>query len=213
MAFRERLLVGELSFSDKASWLPVTLQQAREQCRIAGSYDDATLTRLIQVANEYLGTHFGIYCVRANFLWRTNWPDSSVIALPVWPVSGVSSVKYIDEAGAEQTLAETEYEVLTYGVPAAIVSRRAPNWMDVHQPGRTRLIFWPTTSPSSVLPVTIRGVSGWDSVGDIPAAIQHAILLLVSEWYERRTATDVLSQETAYGVSMLLAPYAWRMTA
>jgi hypothetical protein len=110
------------------------------------------------------------------------------------PLSPVLSVKYIDGAGVEQTLAEgTDYVVDS-----------------VDEPGRVLLAYgksWPATRAQWDA-VKVRYTVGW-SVEDVPQPIKSAMLLLVSQLYEHRTPEVIgaVISKVQFAVDNLLAGY------
>ena len=106
--------------------------------------------------------------------------------VPVPPLQSVTSIKYLDTAGAEQTLAS-----YTYRVDA------------VREPGRIALDYgkyWPSTYPV-MNAVTVRFVAGYATV---PEPIRWALLMLINELYEQR-------QESIVGAIVSSAPFHVRM--
>lgn len=120
---------------------------------------------------------------------------SREMPLRLAPVQSVSSVKYIDQDGAEQTVSSALYRL--YG---------ADSWDPVVAPifGET----WPETQ-STVEAVTIEFVAGYgDGLEDVPAPILHAVRMLVAHWYENREAIDFNTpHEIPLGVATLIQPY------
>lgn len=83
------------------------------------------------------------------------------------PVSGVTSIQYVDTDGATQTLADTVYELRSDGLESSITLKYGQSW--------------PTIQPKSR--ITLTAVVGYE---DVPAAVKHAILLFLSGGYEMR---------------------------
>lgn len=128
--------------------------------------DDA---RILQIADEAKG-YAEHYCNRAIGsqtleLALDEFPDGS-IALPRGPVSSITSIKYIDSAGDEQTLSSALYALDDYSSPCWAVPA-----VDT---------YWPTTQATANA-VKVRYV-----VGDLPASVRSGILLLIAHLYENR---------------------------
>lgn len=111
------------------------------------------------------------------------------LTLPFGPVSALTSVKYLDAAGVEQTVAPEVYysagDYLYLGHGQA----------------------WPSPRGDAEC-VRIRYVAGW-TVAEIPPSLKAAVLLLVGHWYANREAV-VVGDSTAtlpMAVDALLAPY------
>ena len=136
--------------------------------------DDAYIASLGQSAREVAETF-----TRRAFVTQTwdylldEFPTchGGIITLPLPPLQSVTSVKYLDLAGVEQTLATTEYLVDTKGVRGRI----APAY------GKS----WPSTR-TQMNAVTIRFVCGYGDASKVPQGIKDAILLMVGGGYEHR---------------------------
>jgi len=104
--------------------------------------------------------------------------------LPYGPVQSVESVKYIDGAGVEQTVAPSSF-------------RMNGDHLTLAHGGS-----WPSNRDSGG--VRVRYVTG----GDIPQQARQAVLLLVGQWFRNRMAVVVgtISSELPFGVDALLAP-------
>lgn len=127
---------------------------------------------------------------------------ADAIRVPLPPLQSVTSIGYVDSAGATQTLAASKYTVDTASLPARIV----PVY------GET----WPSTR-DEVDAVTVRFVAGYAGDGaspedlraNVPTAIKQAIKILVAEAYQHREAS-VVGQAVAampFAAQALLAPY------
>jgi uncharacterized phiE125 gp8 family phage protein len=172
---------------------PVTLAEAKAHLRLETTADDATVVADILAARQ----HVEQVCWRG--LVTQTWEavldafPGDVIELPQGHLVSIASVKYIDTAGAEQTLATTEYEADTSSVPGNLRLAYDKSWPDT----RTQ---WNA--------VVVRYVVGWP-VADVPQPIKSAILLLVSQLYEHRTpeVLGAIVSKVNFAVNALLAPY------
>lgn len=116
------------------------------------------------------------------------------IELPRGQLQSVTSVKYIDGAGVQQTLAVTEYSVDTVNVP-----------------GRIRVEYgktWPITR-SQWDAVRIVYVVGWANAAAVPSALKQAMLILIATMYEYRTdeISERVLSKVGFSVSSLLATH------
>jgi uncharacterized phiE125 gp8 family phage protein len=111
------------------------------------------------------------------------------IALPFPPHISMTSVKYIDAAGVETTIVNTDYELVDGFL--------RPVW------GTS----WPSARCQSDA-VRIRYQAG-NTGNDIPKAIKVAILMLVAQWYETRetVAIGAAVADMPFAVEALLSPY------
>lgn len=144
---------------------PVTTAEAKAQLSIAASdtAHDTRLSRLITAARQKYE-----YDTHTNLLAAT-YDDTfdrlyDSMRLTQRPVSSVSSVKYYDEDGVQQTLSTD-----VYSFDSALQEIR----LDVQQ-------SWPDTQQRWDS-VVVRYVTGYSTV---PETAKHAILLLVAFWFE-----------------------------
>lgn len=158
---------------------PVTLAQAKLQCRVepAVTDDDALIALLISTARQRAEHELMRSLMRQT--WEValdDWGDGIELAYP--PVLAIDSVKYIDTAGTEQTLAANQY---------SLDRDREPGWL-VPAYGVT----WPAVldTPNAV---RVRYRAGYsDDASEttqqaaVPAAIKHWILIQVASLYAHR---------------------------
>ncbi|MDX0251154.1 hypothetical protein GOC31_20875 [Sinorhizobium meliloti] len=174
---------------------PVTLAEAKAHLRVDDNDSDALITSLIGAASNYLDGYTGILGrALVTQSWRQDFAGfSHSLCLPLAPVSTVSAVKYIDTAGTEQTLPSSVYQLLHVARGAAVVLR----------PGQS----WPQTR-SQLDAVRVEFVAGVP-VEDVPAAVKHAMLLLIGHWYENRESVAVGAAPTVLPMafSALIAPF------
>jgi uncharacterized phiE125 gp8 family phage protein len=182
----------------------LTLAEVRDHCRVddGDTSPNTRLAALIAAATAYLDGGAGVLgraLLPQTWEWygRT-WPRQ----LPLPPTIEVLSVKYLDMAGEEQTLAADQYRVI-YGTTAA----GATLWPAI---GAT----WPDTdlAPDAV---RVRFTAGYEPtdasppVSMVPLAVRQAMLLMVGHWYENRSEVVVGTSAVPLplGVAELLAPY------
>lgn len=180
----------------------------RAHCRTASS-EDSYLETCIAVATQWVEAWLRRALIRRTYVYKVDgfpgqpwwadppcWVCGSELRLPYAPLSSVTSVVYVDGAGASQTLsASTVYEVDTGSTP-----------------GRIRLRYgqtWPLTL-CHPLSVTVTYVAGYGaSDADIPDAIKAGVRLLAAHLYENREATAPIEvRQIPYGVEALLST--WR---
>src|SRR5512139_2020471 len=91
---------------------PVTLAEAKAQCRVDISTDDVLIGNLITAAREYCELHdWRVYMPQTWELYLDDWPKTQNIEIPKPPLQSVTSFKYIDEDGVETTLDSGQYFV------------------------------------------------------------------------------------------------------
>lgn len=167
---------------DLATLIPTA--DLRAHCNSV-SADDALLEGFRSAAHgyaeHYAGRSFGSQTLE---LALDEFP-AGAIELPRGPVTAITSVKYIDEAGVEQTISNTLYTLDDYNLDAWVVPA-----FDTE---------WPT--PMAVAnAVKVRYVAG-----SLPGAVRSAMLLTVGHLYSNREASAPTAlQELPLGVKSLL---------
>lgn len=179
---------------------------ARAHLRTATT-EDAYLEGLISVATAWVESWIGRALINRTYTYKVDaFPGSpqflnpprcdSVyeLQLPYPPLSSVTSIQYVDGAGATQTLSTTVYEVVPGGTPGRVRLKVGQDWPAVlHHPDS----------------VTVTYVAGYGaSDASVPSSIRHALALLAGHLYEHREASSPLSLSTVpYGIEALLMPF------
>lgn len=153
---------------------PVTLAEARLQVKLTA--DDSTaedalllawITAAREVAEQFTGRALAPQTLEMAL---DEFPacEDDVISLAMPPVATITTVKYTDAAGVEQTIAASAYALSLYGD----ARRLAPTYGN----------YWPVTQdiPDAV---RIRYVTGYTTA---PKAVKAAILLMVAWLNENR---------------------------
>ena len=153
-------------------FLAVTLAEAKAHLRVAGSSQDDLLTRLIEGATEQLERDIERCLVQAS--WQQSqygFPENGgPILLNMSKATAVSSITYIDDDGATQTLATDKYE-LDFG-------RNTVTCLDDDN-------LWPETlvTQSKRDTVFVNFTCGVTSESQLPRLFKQAILLEVGRYY------------------------------
>lgn len=183
---------------------PITLEQARLHLRLdaTGSPethpDDTIVEALIATAREHLDGNDGILgrCLMTQTweLVMDQFPWSEM-KIPLPPLQSISSIKYDDLDGVEQTISSSSYIVDN-------VAKNKPGWV---VPVAT--YTWPATM-DKINAVRVRFVAGHGIATQIPAPIMQAMYLLIGHWYgSREQVTPVNLSSIPMGVDALLANY------
>lgn len=140
---------------------PLTLDEAKQHASIHQDDDNALIDAYLRAAREAAESHLG------RALYTQTWKlelggFADVMWLPMAaPLQSVTHVKYYDEAGVLQTLAQSYYTVDTTSTPGRVV--RAPEQS------------WPSVQSDRLMPVVITYVCGWSSVDSIPELIKQGL--------------------------------------
>jgi uncharacterized phiE125 gp8 family phage protein len=180
---------------------PVTVAELKVHCRIDADLgdEDSLLESIIKAARlhgENVTKRQFVECTRELII--DAFPASGIIELPRPPLQSVTSVKYLDSDGEEQTLSTDYYDVDTDS-----------------EPGRVLLAYgqdWPTTR-DQLNAVTVRYVTGWpvtDDVATTPEAIKHWIKIRCNDLYANRESIvpgTIISSMPRHFADSLLDPY------
>lgn len=154
---------------------PATTAEAKAHLRVDSNSEDTLIGSLVTAARQYVEGATGRALVTQTLRTKLDdFPDSDdAIRLPRAPVQSVSSVTYLDEDGASQTFASSDYVTLLDLEPAEIALKADASW--------------PATAMQRGA-VTVTYVAGYGAASAVPQAVKHAILLLVGHWYANREA-------------------------
>lgn len=180
---------------------PVSLAEAKAQCRVDSTAEDALIQSYIAMAREYVETTLDVALVNQTLEARYDTFPLWEIVLPRPPMAvGTVTVTYRDEGGVNRTLssASGHFQVDNYVIPARIY----PNYEHV----------WPAVRGDENS-VTVRWTAGYGASGaSTPAVARGACLLLVAHWFEMRQPvvagySQVLPVPTTFDT--LLAASGW----
>jgi len=151
---------------------PVSLDEARQQLRETGESEDQLITQKVKSARARLEQYLGRAFLTQTWKYtQDEWAD--VIWLPMAaPLQSVTSIKYYDGAGAQQTLATSVYLVDTQSEPGRILL--APDQV------------WPTLQAGRPMAVEVVYVAGWTAAELIPAEIIEALQTLQAGLFQFR---------------------------
>lgn len=180
----------------------VALADAKAHLRVLHDDEDTLIAAMVAAATESLGGPDG-WLGRAigpqELEVRGRFFDTASIAPPFPPMISVISVKYLDPAGVEQTLATERYEVRGNEIVLA--------WGQA----------WPSVR-SDDENVRVRYRAGYVAdpdadplVAAVPAPIKAAILLMTGDLYSNRetTISGTIVQQVPMSTTVenLLTPY------
>jgi uncharacterized phiE125 gp8 family phage protein len=187
-----------LSLLEAAAEKPVSLAEAKAQCRVDGSDDDALITRLIGMATEQAEARTGRVLVTQKLRLTLDAFPADSLEVPCPPLASVQEVSYLDAAGARTVLASTEYEF----IKDELVGRLLPAW------GKS----WPTcrATPGSV---RVDFTAGYGVADAVPESIRSWILLAIGTLYSQREALasgQVVELPRAFWDGLLDSYRVWR---
>lgn len=144
---------------------PVSLAQAKLQCRVIGTDEDDTLDLYIASARSHAEAYCGVaFAERTVVAHCDSFAD--LARLPFAPVNSVTSIEYVDPGGSTQTLLASVYELRADNLESAVVLKPGQAWPGIQQGSR----------------VTVTA-----SVGAAPPdEVIHAMLLFIADSFDRR---------------------------
>jgi uncharacterized phiE125 gp8 family phage protein len=176
------------------SWEPVSLAEAKSQCRVVDtSVDDNDISFYITAAREFVETVTRRAIPQQQWeLTMDEFPGRQVddyrpptwrygiIRVPRPPLISVDLVQYVDPGQSTQPFTYTTLSSITdYQVDANT------------EPGRIApapFTVWPPTNPLAMQAVKVHFTAGWASANLVPARLKQGIRLLVGHLYENREA-------------------------
>lgn len=145
---------------------PVSLQEVKRHVRAEyHTDDDAYLNGLIAAARDHIERYTGTFVAEREVSLRCDG-FSDFCYVPAAPLQMVE-VSYVDTEGAEQTLADTVYELRNDNMHTEIVLRYGQTWPAIQLGSR----------------ITVTAVAGYETA---PPALKHALLLWIGAAYEVR---------------------------
>jgi uncharacterized phiE125 gp8 family phage protein len=172
-----------LSLVSGATNALVTTAQAKDYLKVDISDDDDLIDRYVASATAYLEQYTNRAFLTST--WQLSLDESDVrgsyLELPRSPLASVTSVKYYESDGTEQTLAASNY---------ALDTSKQPGGLFLALNG-----LWPTDM-RSINAMVVEFTAGWgDAIGDVDVfyktMVQTATLTLVAAMYDNRAGDDV----------------------
>ena len=166
-----------------ATFKPLEVDEVklRPEINIAGTNDDLVIAEMIRTAIEAFEEYTGnIMCSSTWDLYLNTFPGDNFIETP-GPLVSITSIKYLDTSGTEQTYTASYYGTdLTYN----------PLY------GRIYLKYgqsWPMTYAQDNA-VYIRCVIGWSNAGAIPQKVKDGMYLKIQEKFYGLDLSDAIEE-------------------
>lgn len=157
---------------------PVTLDEAKNHCRVDGTEDNALITSLIVAARESAEHEIGrALCTQTRELILDAFPPAFVLRGA--PVQSVVSVRYLDSTGIEVELDPQDYQLDNASEPAYVVPAYGRAWPDSYP------------VPNAV---RVRYICGYGGASAVPSGIKAWILLAVGTLHAQRETMTVGAQ-------------------
>jgi len=168
---------------------PVDLDEAKSQLNVFHSDDDWYISGLISAATAAVEEMTGRPLVTQTWELSLRYPRTRIY-LPKTPAQSIDSITYYDRDETQQTASVSDFHLFNDIYRAWVEPKDGKDWPDVF--GR----------PDAL---TISFIAGYGSASDVPTELKHAILMLLTHWYEeRRAASDASMAEVPYSVGALV---------
>lgn len=171
--------------------MPVTLDEAKAQCRVDHDDEDDYIESLIRRAVALFDGdgELGRAMVTQSWAqWETQAPGW--VRLQMGPFISLTSVQYYDGAGVLQTATLGNFETWLDGDHVIVKPKDGYDWPSAQvRPDAIKITY----------------SAGFGAAADVPETVKGAILLAVGHWYDRRAAaSDAGLEDIQLGVDRLL---------
>lgn len=179
---------------------PVTLSEAKAHIRVDTSEDDTYIGTLITAARQWVEQYVDKALVDQQLVMRLDaFPYEIELPRPPMVTSGTATAVTLTYTLGDDTtavLSASQYRVDRNSTPGVVRQLRDGSW------------------PANLDDYNAIAVTWWAGHGatgaSVPAAIRHAMLMLIGHWYERRLVADAVSAtEVPFGVRSLLDSQRW----
>lgn len=157
--------------------LPVTLAEAKLAATAEGTAHDSAFSDIwIPAAVSQAQSRTGRVFITQTWKLTLEAFPCGAIPLPYPPLQSVSSIKYLDLDGVQQTLDTSEYQVINDELIGFVRPAYGKSWPSTrHYPGAIEIQF----------------VAGYGLAVDVPRDIKNWILMAVATWYRQREGVVV----------------------
>jgi uncharacterized phiE125 gp8 family phage protein len=179
---------------------PITVADVAEYLRVDNvALDTPLLEALITTARQYLEQYLNRYIAEQTVETAlTGWSTEMTLSSPV---QSVTSIKYLDVNGAEQTLNSNQYVVDTYSEPAKITPAYNVSYPELYAVENN---------------VKVRFVTGFTTGSSpddhpMPQPLKFAMMLIIGDLYANREGQSDKSYQVNPTVQNLLSFYRLEM--
>ncbi|NDB18514.1 MAG: hypothetical protein EB027_04520, partial [Actinobacteria bacterium] len=157
----------------------MTLAEAKAHCRVDTSDDDTYIGTLITAARQWVEEYLDRTLVHTQWTVRMDsFPYEIELPRPPVATAGTTtavSLTYTLGDESTATLSTSSYRVDRDSTPAVVRQLRSGTWpANLDDYNAVTVTYW----------------AGYGATGaSVPAAIRHAMLMLISHWYETRGAS------------------------
>lgn len=155
---------------------PVSVAEARAQCRIIGADEDSLLALYITAARQACEAKTGRKLVTQTWEQTFDLFPTGEIRLDLSPVQSITSINYVNAEGVTTALSAANYVLDAAAYPGS--------WV-LPADG----FEWPDTDDVANA-VTVRFVCGYGAASAVPAPLKLWILATVASFYAARESID-----------------------
>jgi uncharacterized phiE125 gp8 family phage protein len=171
------------------SLLPVSLAEAKMQCRVDTADEDSLISGMIAAATDK-AEHYTGRAIMAQ-TWELSLDAfRSAIELTRIPVANISQFTYLDAQGVEQSLSPSQYYLVN-----------SDDFTSAYLVPSVNMV-WPSTG-SYPNACTVRFVAGYANASAVPPAIKQWVLICVAAMYEYREAYTEKELKLGYANTLL----------
>lgn len=168
----------------------ISLKEAMANARIEELDESTVVESIMDAAITYVEECSGRALNKYTYdLVLSCAPSSQKICLPHAPASELVSISYFDEANISQSLSVQ-----------GVTFRQTEDESSITPLGGQS---WPVLYDRSDA-LTIRYTTGYPRHIKSPANLKQAALLLITHWYDHRSAVDMVKNKIPYGVENLI---------
>lgn len=178
---------------------PVTLAEAKDQCRVdENDWDDELNSYIATAAQHYDGRDGMLGRCLITQTWKlTQDFFTTEISLPLAPCQSIASITYVDIDGATQVLDPSEYRVTGIGSAEGAIITPAHNKS------------WPSIRPCLEAVIVIFVAGYGDDPEHIPEPIRTSIKLRIGHYFENHESSVIgtIAAELPFGEDNLIRNY------
>jgi len=156
-----------------ANWEPVSVEEAKAQIQgLEGISDfDTYIAGLISVAREMAEEYTWRTIVASTYELRLPSFNSEKILLPHPVVAAITTIKYKDTTGTEQTIDAANYTLMDWEEPGIVLPSSGNSW---------------PASRGAEGDITITYSAGYATAALVPGIFKQAIKMMVRTWFDNR---------------------------
>ena len=154
---------------------PLTLAEAKLHLRVDAGItdDDSLISALIVTARQQAEHRTGRALVTQQWRYSVDTLPADSLDLPLPKLQSVQAVTYLDNNGTRQTLANTEYDVITDELVGRVIPAYGKSWPSCREhPGSVRVDY----------------TCGYGAASDVPFSIKQWMKLMIRAAYDNRSA-------------------------